>query len=103
MAAIFFIHELIWGEQEGIVKTGDCRSTVTVAEGAPATWFKKFTCDYVRSRAGKIIGGNCIAVDIEGAACKAVYVYKKRSTVACAEPTPYVGFDEQCHSDPQGF
>ena len=63
------VHEFLWGEQEGLVRTADCRKTVPVKEGSFDTWFKKFTCSYDKTASGKIFSGTCGAVETDGAAC----------------------------------
>jgi hypothetical protein len=43
-----------------------------------------------------------VAVETDGAVCKKVYIYVKKSEFTCSDPKfPYVGVDEMCHSDPQ--
>src|ERR1039458_1627917 len=73
------LHDSIWGEHEGIIKTDDCREKVTVEEGSSGTWFKTFTCTYQKSKSGKLIGGSCQAVEMnDGGACQTVYSYQKK-------------------------
>jgi len=47
------IRENVWGEQEGFIKTDDCRATVMVEQGSYHTWFKKFTCTLSRPKKEK--------------------------------------------------
>ena len=97
-----FVHDHVWGEREGVTRIADCRSVISVKEGSYDTWFKTFTCSYVRSKSGKLIGGRCVAVETDGPVCKKVYGYEKRSELTCSDPKlPYIGVDEMCHSDPQ--
>ena len=66
----------LWGEQEGFVKTDDCRRTVMVKAGSPETWFKEFTCTYRRTQKGLVMSGTCVAVETEGSVCQTVYTYQ---------------------------
>jgi hypothetical protein len=93
----------IGGEQEGFIKTDDCRRTVMVKEGSTETWFKKFTCMYRKTHQGVTMGGTCVAVDTDGAVCQTVYMYQKQlKNAGCMDPnTPYLGEDDMCHTTPQ--
>jgi hypothetical protein len=104
VAGLVWIHQAIWGEREGTIKTDDCRARIVIKEGSSETWFKKFTCSYEKTRGGTIVGGYCEAVDINSAgACETVYVYTKDIQNSCgANPTaPYLGDDNLCHATPQ--
>jgi hypothetical protein len=91
---------LFWGEETGEVKYGDCRNNIMVEEGAGSTWFKKFTCTYVKSQSGKILRGTCVHVETEGAVCQTAYIYEKKPQMHCTDPKlPYPGFDDMCHSE----
>jgi hypothetical protein len=71
-------------EQEGAIKTEDCRAQIFVEEGSPATAGKKFACAYQKSNTGKIMGGVCQAVEMSGSACSAAYTYQKKPWTKCA-------------------
>jgi hypothetical protein len=102
IAGVGAVQRSVWGEQEGTTRTNDCRNSVSVKEGSYVTWFKKFTCSYVKSKSGKIIGGTCVSVETDGAVCNTVYSYDKKSDLHCTDPKfPYVGIDEICHTEPQ--
>ena len=98
-----WLHSAVWGEQEGYIKTADCRKTIPVKEGSFDTWFKKFTCTYEKTNSGKIFSGTCAAVETDGVACGAAYVYEKKTEIkGCTDPKyPYPGRDDLCHSDIQ--
>jgi hypothetical protein len=53
-------------EQEGSIKTQDCRAQISTEEGAANTAGKKFACMYEKSNTGKIMGGVCQAVETSG-------------------------------------
>ena len=92
----------IWGEQEGYVKTDDCRSTVMLKASSPETWFKKFTCVYRRTKRGVLISGVCVSVDTDGAVCKTVYEYEREGPKVCTDPKfPYLREDDMCYEGPQ--
>ncbi len=95
-------YNTFWGEQEGLVKTDDCRRMVTVKEDSPETWFKKFTCTYRKTQKGIVMSGTCVAIDTEGAACQTAYMYEKKvSNGGCNDPKhPYLGEDDLCYPTP---
>jgi hypothetical protein len=100
--AVVGIHGFFWGEQEGYVRAGDCRNTVFLKQNSPETWFKKFTCSYVKSRSGKVMSGTCVHLETEGPVCQTAYRYEKIPEVRCTDPNfPYIGEDDQCHSNSQ--
>lgn len=73
------LHGYLWGEQEGVVRTSDCRNRILIKEDSSETWFKKFTCEYTRADSGKISGGTCAYVETNGPVCNAAYVYEKKA------------------------
>jgi hypothetical protein len=92
------------GEQEGYVKSDDCRETVLLQEDTAQKYFKQFTCTYIKTRSGKILGGTCAHVVMDGspAYCKTVYTYQKPSQINCSDPKfPFAGTDDLCHAVPQ--
>jgi hypothetical protein len=97
------INNMVWGEREGVMKTDDCRTRIVVKEGTSATWFKKFTCVYRRTKSNKLMSGYCEAVDTNSAgACNTVYFYIKQVPPICTDPKfPYFGEDDLCHTDLQ--
>ena len=97
------IHNTVWGEREGSIKTDDCRAKITVKEGSSETWFKKFTCVYQKTKSGKILSGYCEAVDTNTAGiCETVYFYEKQASLVCSSSLmPYLGEDDRCHADPR--
>jgi hypothetical protein len=100
---LVWVHNTVWGEREGSIKTEDCRAKITVKEGSSETWFKKFTCTYQRTKQGKVLSGYCEAVDTNAAGiCETVYFYEKKPLLVCTSPLmPYLGDDDRCHADPQ--
>ena len=77
------IPSITGGEQEGTIKTDDCRAQVMLHDDPAETIGKKFTCAYQRSKSGKIMGGICQAVEMEGGACKTAYTYIKKPWTKC--------------------
>lgn len=96
-------HNSFWGEQEGTIKTSDCRKTIPVKEDSADTWFKKFICTYRRTNKGIVMSGYCEAVEIDNGVCETVYSYQKKiNNGECSDPKfRYLGEDDMCHSDPQ--
>lgn len=91
---------IIGGEVEGTVKTDDCRAQIMVTEGLGEALGKKFMCAYQKSKSGKIMGGVCQAVELDGKACKAVYTYVKKPWTTCPERST-LHDDDQCYSCPE--
>ena len=52
-------YESVLSEQEGEIKTVDCRVHVSVKEGSLCTWFKTFTCSTRRTSCGQVLFGVC--------------------------------------------
>ncbi len=93
-----------FGEQEGYVKTDDCRESLFLKEDTAQTYFKQFTCTYRKTASGKILGGTCSHIVMDGspAYCKTVYTYEKSPQVHCTDPKfPFAGIDDMCHTMPQ--
>jgi hypothetical protein len=80
-------------ENEGIVKYDDCRQTITIQENSWQKYLMKFTCNYIKSPTGKILGGECVHVvndsSLLGASntCGTAYVYQKSPEVQCSDIT----------------
>ena len=72
-------------ESEGIVKYDDCRQILTIKEGSGDTFGKKFTCEYIRSKSGKLMSGTCVHIDTENGVCTTAYVYEKKSEFNCGD------------------
>ena len=69
-------------EEEGVVRTSDCRTVVSLP--APDarqlrvnSFGNRFTCVYIRSAKGRLLGGTCARVETDGGACKTAYLYEK--------------------------
>ena len=88
-------------EQEGTIKTEDCRAQVIISEGSPVTRGRQFMCTYAKSNSGKLMGGSCTAVDTEadGKTCKTSYTYQKKAWKTCRAHST-LGADDQCSPDP---
>jgi hypothetical protein len=99
-----WLYTKMWNEQEGDARYEDCRNKIAIQEGSTDALFKSFTCNYVKTRSGKILSGTCVHVVTEGPVCQTAYIYNKKSQVVCNDPKfPYAGYDDLCHSDPHGF
>jgi hypothetical protein len=109
LAALFFggkaayesLHLSPAGEVEGSVKSEDCREQILTKEGAPETQGKRFICAYEKSQSGRLMGGLCVALEMEGKTCKAAYMYAKHPWIRCPEHSQ-LRADDQCWSEP-GF
>jgi hypothetical protein len=96
------LRSTIWGEQEGVINTDDCRARIVVKEDSSDTWFKKFTCTYRKTNKGTLISGVCQAVETTGGKCETVYFYDKVVPKVCTDPKyPNLGVDDMCYTLPQ--
>lgn len=102
VSAVFF------GEREGIVKTSDCRETVTLQSDTLQKYYKTFTCSNEKTNKGTIMRGVCTHVDTPGSIfsssndCSVAYVYERKQDTVCADKKfPYLGRDDLCHTDYQ--
>jgi hypothetical protein len=94
-----WLYTKMWNEQEGNAMYEDCRNKISIQEGSADTLCKDFTCNYVKTRSGKILSGTCVHVVTEGPVCQTAYIYNKKSQVVCSDPKfPYPGLDDLCHS-----
>ena len=85
-------------EREGSVKWTDCREKISVKEGDIDILFKKFTCQYYRTRQGRIMGGSCVSIEYDSnGACKAAYMYEKRQDDVCSKQNPVLRQDDLCY------
>jgi len=82
-AGLFWLTAALWGEREGTIKTDDCRTRITLKEGSPTTWFKKFTCTYKKTNKGNLMSGYCEAVETNAGTCDTVYFFWKRYIAFC--------------------
>jgi|GEM_PF-2005567 len=100
--SLVFIVLVIWGifslfgvsfgaENEGITKYDDCRQIVNIQENSWQRYFMKFTCTYIKSSTGKILGGQCVHIANDNSllggshTCATAYVYQKSSEVVCPD------------------
>ncbi len=100
-------------ENEGIVKYDDCRQTITIQEDSWQRYLKQFTCNYIKTKSGKIMSGECIHIVNDSSlfgsnhTCATAYVYQKKQDPACDKNTkdgvsyPYLGYDDMCYTSPQ--
>jgi hypothetical protein len=75
-----------WHEQEGVIKTEDCRAHVQLSgPGDPRAWFHKFTCETL---GGDANGNNrvrtCNSTELDGGVCVQDSFYLK--TIKAAIP-----------------
>ena len=99
-----WVHNAVWGEREGSIRTDDRRIRITLEDGSKETWFKNFTCSYRRTNKGTILAGQCEAVETNSGACETVYSYSKKAPKVCTDPkVPYLGYDDLCHDTVQAF
>jgi len=87
------------GENEGMVKTSDCREEVIIKEGSIETWTKSFTCSYYKTNTGKIISGVCVHVDYDSnGGCRKSYTYYKKQAAVCLDKAnPVLREDDMCY------
>lgn len=92
------INGWLWGEEEGVIRTEDCRSQIPIVEGSSKTWFKKFTCSYYKTSSGRIMGGYCSHVEIVDGVCQSAYSYAKKPDHVCTDPHfPNLHEDDHCY------
>jgi hypothetical protein len=102
---VWGISAVIGGEREGFVQFSDCREEVTLSSDTLQKYYKKFTCSYVRSEGGNLMGGTCVHVDLagglfsDGGECTRAYVYEKKPEVTCRPEFPYLGYDDKCYTE----
>lgn len=99
LGGLFFVSLLIGGflflfggEREGVVKYDDCRQIVQLKSDTTQKYYKKFTCEYIKSNDGKIIlGGTCVHIDTDSSlltsnsSCKTAFVYQKEPDIKCPD------------------
>ena len=85
------------GEREGEVKYNDCREVVRLKDDAIQKYYRTFTCSYLRTVNGKIMGGECVSIDtpLFGSGCSMAYVYEKKPELHCW-PHSTLNYDEKC-------
>lgn len=103
---IFFL--IIWGimgaifggESEGIVKYDDCRQVITIEQNDWQNNFRKFICNTVKSKSGKVIFGTCVHIDTEAGVCKTAYIYSKAPVIKCKGDNVYPDSNDNCVCNP---
>ena len=88
------------GEREGEVKWSDCREKIFVDETSYESITKRFTCQYWKTNAGRMLGGQCVNIETEdNGTCRKAYVYKKSPDDVCKDPKyPKLHVDDLCYS-----
>jgi len=87
------------GENEGTVKTADCREIIYIKESSVETWTKSFTCIYQKTRQGRLMGGYCVNVEYDSnGGCRKSYTYfKKQAEVCLDKANPVLREDDMCY------
>ena len=95
-------------ENEGTVSYGDCRQTITIQDHSWKTYLYQFTCNYAKTKSGKIMSGECVHIINDSAlfssshTCATAYVYEKNQSGGCTNaPNLYLGYDDMCYTTPQ--
>ncbi len=95
------IKAIFGGEQEGTVKTDDCRQVVQIQPDDIRTYFQKFTCFYDKTSKGTIRSGFCAHVDSPwfSTSCDTAYTYNvPQDPHHCTDPSyPYLAYDDKCY------
>ena len=92
---------------EGTVKYDDCKQIVKVnSDDYWQIYFHKFTCNYIKTKSGAIMGGECVRIEKDQSypvpMCAKAYVYQLDSSGVCTDPKyPYLGYDDMCYTTPQ--
>jgi hypothetical protein len=87
------------GEREGTVSTHDCREQIQIKETSFHALTKTFTCEYIRTRQGRLMSATCVHIDYDNnGQCKASFTYfKKQDNVCLDKATPRLGMDDFCY------
>jgi len=91
MFVLYFFGVSFGVESEGIVKYDDCRQIITIQDNSWQKYLMKFTCNYIKSPTGKIIGGECVHITNDYSllgssnACKKAYIYQRNPDVKCPD------------------
>lgn len=107
-AVLWGISAISFGEREGIVKSSDCRETVTLESDTLKKYYKTFTCSYQKTKGGKIMSGECIHIENPSSIfsssneCSVAYVYYRKQDGICIDKKfPYLGRDDKCYTEYQ--
>jgi len=93
-------YAIFGGEREGTVEYDDCKEKIYLKSDNDKRLFNKFTCEYSKTKSGKIMGGVCMHVDyFDNNECKSVYIYEKEPDSVCPETSPYLDYDDKCYPD----
>lgn len=81
-------------QREGVVKFNDCREIIKLEDNAPEKDYMMFTCDYIKSKTGKIMAGNCVHIETskDDKECTKAYTYFAKPELKCEKglfPTIY--------------
>jgi len=70
------------------VKYDDCREIIKLEDNSSEKNIFDFTCDYIRSNSGKILGGPCVHTETnEEDVCTEAYIYYANAELQCSEGT----------------
>lgn len=90
------------GEIEGVINfnyRSNCGQIITIQDHSWQTHFKKFTCSYIKTNSGKMMGGECVNIESSNNSCATAYVYEKKQDNICTDPKyPYLGYDDMCYT-----
>lgn len=108
LAILSVIMSACGGEREGTIDYSDCRQVVTLASDNLQQFYKTFTCNYLRRKSGKIVGGSCVHVDTysgglfgsNSGKCETAYIYyiEAKPDPGCSKDYPYKGANGLCYS-----
>jgi hypothetical protein len=87
------------GERPGTVKWNDCREQMFIKENSFEALSKRFTCDYIKTRQGRVMGGLCVHIEYESGQCKAAYIYVKEQAKVCSKENPILKEDDLCYAN----
>ena len=94
---------------EGTVKYDDCRQVIQLQPNDWHTYFGTFTGITEKTKAGKVMSGEFVRIKNDNSflgsshTCATAYVYEKKQEGNCTDPVyPYLGYDDQCYTTPQG-
>lgn len=91
------------GEREGTVEYADCREKIPLSKNRESfsKLYQSFTCQYEKTMAGHILGGECVHIEYDKAqGCKVAYIYSRTPDKVCKDPKfPNLRSDDLCHPD----
>ena len=98
--AFVVVMAALHGEHEGTVKYDDCREVIVLSPDTLQTFYKSFTCTYVKTNKGHIMSGVCVSVEEPwfGPGCTKAYIYYKKPFADCGQHASLT-YDEMCACD----